>query len=107
MVDEGDRSVVRAILGRVGVWSFALERQRAATERDAAAEIEALGYPVIWVPESVGSKEVFSQASLLLTATSRIAVASGIASIWARDAVAMANGARTVADAFPGRFVLG
>ncbi len=102
-----ERERLRASLGRVGVWSFALQAQTAEAERRAAAEIEELGYPAIWFPESVGSKEVFSHMSLLLSATSRVTVASGIANIWARDPVAMANGARTVADAFPGRLVLG
>jgi probable F420-dependent oxidoreductase len=34
-------------------------------------------------------------------------VATGIASIWARDPMAMANAGRTLAEAYPGRFVLG
>src|SRR5439155_16392769 len=34
-------------------------------------------------------------------------VASGIASIYARDPMAMANGARALGEAHPGRFVLG
>ena len=34
-------------------------------------------------------------------------VATGIANIYARDAAAMVNGARTLAEAYPGRFVLG
>jgi probable F420-dependent oxidoreductase len=34
-------------------------------------------------------------------------VASGIANIHARDPMAMANGARTLGEAYPGRFVLG
>ena len=34
-------------------------------------------------------------------------VATGIANIHARDAAAMISGARTLADAYPGRFVLG
>ena len=32
---------------------------------------------------------------------------TGIASIWARDPVSMANAGRTVEDGFPGRFVMG
>ena len=40
-------------------------------------------------------------------ATERIRVASGIANIWARDAVAAANAARVLADAFDDRFLLG
>ena len=34
-------------------------------------------------------------------------VATGIANVYARDPMAMANGARALAEAWPGRFVLG
>src|SRR5207302_931903 len=70
-------------------------------------DLESLGVPVIWIPESLGSKEVFAHASLLLAATQRMVIATGIANIWARDPVAMANGARALCDAYPGRFLLG
>ena len=63
-------------------------------------------FGAVWVGEATG-KEVLTHASILLPAASRIVVATGIASIWARDPVAMANGARTLAEAYPGRFVLG
>jgi probable F420-dependent oxidoreductase len=96
-----------ALLGPVGVWTFALERSGVARELQALAEIRDLGFPVAWIPEGRGSKEILSHAALLLAGTERIAVASGIASIWARDPVAMAAGARTLEEAFPGRFVLG
>lgn len=104
---RGERDAVRKALGRVGVWSFALEAQTAAEERDAAAEIESLGYGAIWFPEAVESREAFSHAAWLLRSTERVVVATGIASIWARDAIAMANGWRMVTDAYPGRFLLG
>lgn len=94
-------------LGCVGVWSFALQARPAAEERAFVAEVERLGYGAVWVPESVGSKEVFAHASLLLAGGQRIAVASGIANIWARDPMAMAAGARTLDEAFGGRFLLG
>ena len=94
-------------LGPVGVWTFALDRYPIEGARRAAADIEASGYPALWIPEGLGSKEVLSHAALLLEATERLVVGTGIASIWARDPVAMANGARTLEDAFPGRFVLG
>ena len=84
-----------------------METLPAMRAREAAEEIEAIGYPALWIPESIGSKEAMSHASLLLSATSDLVVATGIASIWARDPVAMASGARTLEDAFPGRFVLG
>lgn len=96
-----------ARLGRVGIWNFALQRLSAADEGAAIREYERLGYRAVWMPESIGSKEAFAHASILLSASVRTIVAPGIASIYARDPMAMANGARAVAEAFPGRFVLG
>ncbi len=93
-------------LGRIGIWTFQFERQPWAAIAEAAAEVDALGYGALWVPEFRG-REVFAQASLLLSTTRRIVVASGIASIYARDAVAMAGGQRTLCEAFSGRFLLG
>jgi probable F420-dependent oxidoreductase len=101
------RDAVRAAIGRVGVWSFTLEAQTAEKERAAAAEIESLGFKAIWFPESVTSREAFSHASWLLASTERAVIATGIASIWARDPVAMANGWRMLTDAYPDRFLLG
>jgi probable F420-dependent oxidoreductase len=68
--------------------------------------IEALGYGMLWIPESFG-REVMSHAALLLSCSDRLVIGTGIANIWARDPVAMENGAKTIADAYPGRFVLG
>jgi probable F420-dependent oxidoreductase len=93
--------------GNVGVWTFEAERMPAATERDYARAVESLGFTALWIPESLGSKEAFAHASLLLAATKTIVIATGIANIWARDAVAMANGARTLVEAYPDRFLLG
>jgi probable F420-dependent oxidoreductase len=98
---------VASTIGRVGVWSFSFDRNPVAVEQEAVAAIEELGFPALWIPEGLGSKDALTHASLLLAAGRHIVVATGIASIWARDPVAMANGARTLADAFPGRFVLG
>ena len=94
-------------LGRVGVWTGALARVSADECRAAVEAIEDFGFGALWYPESVGSKESFSQAGLLLSASKKLVVASGIASIWARDAMAMQTGALTLAEAYPGRFVLG
>src|SRR5262249_29052020 len=51
-------------------------------------------------------KESFAHGALLLEATQRVAVCTGIINIWARDAVAMRAGQLALADAYPGRFVL-
>src|SRR5439155_833117 len=44
---------------------------------------------------------------LILSSTSHVTVATGIANIWVRDATAMMNGGRTRAEPWPNRFVLG
>ncbi len=105
MIDQ--RTTLRTALGRVGIWSFALQTHGAIEERATIAAYESMGYRATWYPESVGSKEAFSHAALLLEGSPRMIVASGIASVYARDAMAMANGARALAEAYPGRFVLG
>ena len=94
-------------LGTVGVWTHDVERMSAAVARDYVQAIESLGFAGLWFPESLGSKEAFAHASLLLGGTKTLVVATGIANIWARDPVAMANGARTLVDAYPDRFLLG
>ena len=94
-------------LGAVGVWTFEAERMPAVAEREYARAVESLGFKALWIPESLGSKEAFAHAGLLLAATKTLVIATGIANIWARDAVAMANGARALVDAYPDRFLLG
>jgi alkanesulfonate monooxygenase SsuD/methylene tetrahydromethanopterin reductase-like flavin-dependent oxidoreductase (luciferase family) len=49
------------------------------------AEIEELGYAALWFGEALG-REAFTNASILLSATSRQVVATGIANIFVRDA---------------------
>jgi probable F420-dependent oxidoreductase len=94
-------------LGPVGVWLGALGWAPGAREREAAAEIEDLGYGTLWYSEAHNSKESLSHGGLLLAATSRIVIASGIANIWVRDPMAMVAGANALAEAYPGRFLLG
>jgi probable F420-dependent oxidoreductase len=93
-------------LGRTGIWTSALDRQPAAVVREAVAEIEALGYGTLWVGEAA-RREAFANAALLLSASTRLVVATGIANIWVRDPMAMAAGQRTLGEAWGGRFLLG
>lgn len=102
-----EHDALRARLGRVGVWSFAFDSMRAAEVRVAAAAIESMGSPALWVPEGGSSREIFAHLSLLLAATERITVCSGIANVTARHPEAMAGGGRTLVDAFGDRVVLG
>ena len=43
-----------AELGRVGVWTFTLDRLPMGKARELAAELEELGFGAIWVPEALG-----------------------------------------------------
>ena len=74
--------------------------------RRAVADIEAMGFGTIWIGEAIG-REALAAAALILSATQRATAATGIANIYVRDATAMMNGARTLAEAWPNRFVLG
>ncbi|MEN3535121.1 TIGR03620 family F420-dependent LLM class oxidoreductase [Microbispora sp. ZYX-F-249] len=102
-----DVAELRRRLGRTGVWLSSLAVTPAARVRKAAAEIEELGYGTLWVGETPVGREAFTHAALLLSATGRLRVATGIANIYGRDAVAAANGAATLAEAWDRRFVLG
>lgn len=107
MTDPSRRAELAAIMGRVGVWSFALQTRTAAEGHAALAGYEALGVRATWIPESLGSKDVMAHAAILLAGSQRMVVATGIANIYARDPMATANGALALAEAYPGRFVLG
>lgn len=99
-------STKRIDLGRVGIWTGVLDAVPSAQARQVARELEELGFPTLWIPETVG-RDPFVTATLLLESTDNLKVATGIANIWARDAVTMANTQRSLEEAFPGRFVLG
>ncbi len=88
------------------MWTGAHELVAPTTRGGVAADIESLGYSAMWFPESWG-RESLTSAALLLSATSHLTVATGITNIWARDAVASVNAARTLNAAFADRFVLG
>jgi probable F420-dependent oxidoreductase len=93
-------------IGRVGIWTASLGGLPAGEARTTIAEIEQLGYGCVWLPEAV-TADPFVLATLLLGATEQLCLATGIASIYARDALAMNAGWRTISAAFPERFLLG
>jgi probable F420-dependent oxidoreductase len=93
-------------IGKVGIWTFAFELYPARRAAEAAAEIEALGYGAIWIPEAIG-REAMTHSGILLAGTRRIVIATGIANIWGRDPMAMAAAQKTLAEAYPDRFLLG
>jgi probable F420-dependent oxidoreductase len=93
-------------LGRLGIWTRQFEDHPSGRVKEAARELEELGYGAIWFGEAAG-REALTHAALLLGATEKIVIATGIANIYARDPVAMAAGQKTLAEAYPNRFLLG
>src|SRR3954454_11108158 len=93
-------------IGRVGIWTGVLDAVPSAEAQRIAGRLEDLGFPTLWIPETIG-RDPFVTATLLLSATSKLNIATGIANIYARDAVTMANTQRSLEEAFPGRFLLG
>jgi probable F420-dependent oxidoreductase len=71
-----------------------------------ALRLEELGYDSLWMPDLHG-REIFVLAGFILARTTRLRVATGIASVYGRDALSTAQGARTLAELYGERFILG
>jgi probable F420-dependent oxidoreductase len=93
-------------LGHIGIWTVAFDLQPANAAKEAAAEVESLGFGAVWVPEAA-NREAMANSMMLLSATERIVVATGIANLYARDAMSMSAGHKTITSAYPERFLLG
>jgi len=92
-------------LGKLAVWAFTdtLTAEEAAR---FALQVERWGYSTLWIPEAFG-RNPFPFAAWLLACTQRLIVATGIANIYARDAIAMRAAQLTLAEQSQGRFLLG
>ncbi|NYV77811.1 LLM class F420-dependent oxidoreductase [Streptomyces sp. UH6] len=88
-------------VGRFGIWSGKL-REGGDEAVEAVDELDRLGFGAVWF--GMGSVPA---AGELLAASSRIAVATGILSIWQYDAEMVAQQAAAVEDRHPGRLLLG
>jgi probable F420-dependent oxidoreductase len=94
-------------LGTTGIWSTELARwpDRGARQ-EAAAELEALGYGTLWFPGG-GSDGALDHAAVLLEATERVPVATGILNIWMEDAHHVAREHHGLQERHGGRLLLG
>lgn len=71
-----------------------------------AERLESLGYPELWLTDMFG-REIYVMAGFILANTSRIKVATGIAHMYGRDAIASEQAARTLSELSGGRFIQG
>lgn len=92
-------------LGRTGIWSGSRDWPGdPGAVAEAAAELEELGYPALWLGMADPG---LALPAAVLAATSSMAVATGIVSVWAAPAAEVAAGYHRVTAAHPGRFLLG
>jgi probable F420-dependent oxidoreductase len=87
-------------IGRFGIW-----RRVAEIDEDIAREAESLGYEAIWVGGSPPGDLV--AVEVILDATERIPVATGIVNMWREDAATLAASHHRLREKHPGRFLLG
>jgi probable F420-dependent oxidoreductase len=93
-------------LGRVGIWSRELRYNPDRGARaSAAAELEELGYTAIFIPDAGG--DVLTEVELLLDATQRIPLATGVLNIWMQDPADVASRSASLLSRFGSRFLLG
>ncbi len=96
----------RRALGRVGAaLPSATGQAPVSLQCDAIRRLEQTGYRSAWVNEVIG-KDALVQAALLLAATDRLVVGTGVANIWSRPAQTAHGAAAQLAEAYTGRVVL-
>ncbi len=92
-------------LGKIGVWFF-LDGLNSQDSAEAAKKIEGLGYSALWLPETVG-KNPFVLSSWLLSQTTNLILATGIANIYNREPGVTLAAQHSLAEQSNGRFLLG
>ena len=92
-------------LGKLGVWTF-LDGKSGAEAAAFAQRVEEWGYGALWIPEAVG-RDPFSFMSFLAANTERLVLATGIANIYARDAMSLNAIRQTLSELYPERILLG
>ena len=105
--DASDRiSALRQSLGKTGIWSTPPEAY-GVDGRDLAAAVEKQGFGSLWLGGSHMAADAFTKLVALLDGSSSLIIGTGIASIWGREPSDMRQGADTLSEGFPGRFILG
>lgn len=88
-----------------GIWSAPLRYGDAGAAAEVAAEVEALGYDAIWLPDVGG--DLFGAVENVLGATHSVTVASGILNLWLHEPADAATAHARLAEAHGRRFLMG
>ena len=91
--------------GRIGVWTW-LDGMPASQAAEFTQKIADLGYGTLWLPEAVG-RDPLVLIAYLSAKTSKINFCTGIANIYARDAMSMRAIRETLGELAPGRVAIG
>ncbi|MFG2284867.1 TIGR03620 family F420-dependent LLM class oxidoreductase [Streptomyces sp. NPDC048595] len=96
-------------LGRIGIWSLAFTHGERGEAREAAAELEELGYGTLWLGGNPGGnpRGDLVTTTELLAATNRTVVAPACVSIWHQPAAELAAAYHAVPDRQRARLLLG
>lgn len=94
-----------ARLSGTGIWSSNLRYGDAGAAAEQAAELEALGYSALWVPDIGG--DLFGAVGNLLAATAATTVASGILNVWMHTPTETAAQHARLTDEHGARFLCG
>ncbi|ETA99678.1 F420-dependent oxidoreductase, partial [Mycobacterium avium subsp. paratuberculosis 10-4404] len=89
----------------VGIWSSQLRYGDPAESADAAAELDELGFPALWIPDVGGP--VFDAVGHLLEATKRTVIATGILNLWMHSPAEVAESYAALTAEHGDRFLLG
>ncbi len=92
-------------LSGVGLWSSQLRYGNPTEAAEAAAELDELGFPALWIPDVGGP--VLDSVDNLLSATKRTVIATGILNLWMHDPVEVADRYATLTETHGERFLLG
>lgn len=88
-----------------GVWAHELRYGDPAESADLAAELEALGFSALWIPDVGG--DLFGALDHLLASTSTATIATGILNIWMHTAAETGEWRAGLDEAARSRLLLG
>jgi probable F420-dependent oxidoreductase len=92
-------------LSTIGIWDGRLRFGDEAEIREWAAELEELGYGTLWFPDLGG--DIFGAVEVLLAATQRTTVGTGILNVWMHTAAEAAAGRQALIERHGRRLVIG
>ncbi len=92
-------------IGKLGLWCM-VDNHSYGQCIDLAQKAEQWGYSTLWLPEAFG-RDPFVMFSVLAPETDKLLLATGIANIYARDAIAMAAARNALDELSNGRLILG